>query len=151
MSSVSRHIGVHEPPSDVVGRHRAPAPTIRVESPQCDTTSDLFPLVVRRPAMISVSPEALAFVPPSVLVLEPDANVRHDYMGLLGGQFALTTVGSSDGAFAHLVRMRPAVVMTDVVLPDGDGIDVCRAAKSSENAPAVLIITADVERVPEAI
>ena len=101
--------------------------------------------------MISVSPEALAFVPPSVLVLEPDANVRHDYMGLLGGQFALTTVGSSDGAFAHLVSMRPAVVVTDVVLPDGDGIEVCRAAKSLENAPAVLITTADVERVPEAI
>ena len=100
--------------------------------------------------MISVSPEALAFVPPSVLVLEPDANVRHDYMGLLGGQFALTTVGSSDGVFAHLMRMRPAVVMTDVVLPDGDGIEVCRAAKSSEDAPAVLITTADVERVPEA-
>ena len=101
--------------------------------------------------MISVSPEVLAFAAPSLLVLEPDADLRHDYMGLLGGQFALTAVGSSDGAFAHLLRMRAAVVMTDIVLPDGDGIEVCRAAKSLENAPAVLITTADVERVPEAI
>jgi DNA-binding response OmpR family regulator len=101
--------------------------------------------------MISVAREALAFAPPSLLVLEPDAGARHEYMSLLGGQFAITAVESSDGAFAHLLRTPAAVVMMDVVLPDGDGIEVCRAAKSLENAPAVLITTADVERVPDAI
>ena len=101
--------------------------------------------------MISVSAQAVAFPPPSLLVLESDADARHEYMKVLGRQFAIMAVESFEGAVAYLARTSAAVVVTELVLPDGDGIEVCRAAKSLEKAPAVLITTADVDRVPDAL
>ena len=100
--------------------------------------------------MVSISPD-LPFDRPSLLVLEPDADARDKYVGLLSGQFAITAVGSCEGAFALLARTAPAVLLTDLSLPDGDGIEVCHAAKSLEAPPTVLVTTLHAQYAPDAI
>ena len=101
--------------------------------------------------MVAVSPSTPASPHPSVLLLEPDADTRHNYAQLLGNAFRVTAVDSSLGGLAHLVRTPPTVLVTDLILPDGDGLHICRTAKSATNAPAVLMTTSDVQRVPDAI
>lgn len=54
-------------------------------------------------------------------------------------------------ARAFLERTGVAVIVTDLDLPDGAAIDLCRAAKALPNAPSVLVTTAQVERVPDAL
>lgn len=100
--------------------------------------------------MVSISPDP-PFDRPSLLVLEPDSDARDEYVGLLSGQFAITAVGSCEGALALLARTAPAVLLTDLSLPDGDGIEVCRAAKSLEAPPTVLVTTFHAEYAPDAI
>ncbi len=54
------------------------------------------------------------------------------------------------GALAAVRRLRPAVVLLDVGLPDGEGTDVCRAMRDAGDWTPVLFVTArddEVERV----
>jgi DNA-binding response OmpR family regulator len=47
---------------------------------------------------------------------------------------------------------QPTLVITELMLPEGDGVALCRASKASAvNAPAVLAVTSVTERVPEAL
>ncbi len=93
------------------------------------------------------SPEATATPPPvapppdTVLVVddEPDARaslawlLRHDGLRVLeAGTAAEALVQAAAG---------PDVVILDVVLPDGDGFDVCRRLKAAPHAPPVLMLS----------
>jgi len=54
------------------------------------------------------------------------------------------------GALAAVRRLRPAAVLLDVGLPDGEGTDVCRAMRDAGDWTPVLFVTArddEVERV----
>ncbi|MDR7254743.1 DNA-binding response OmpR family regulator [Nocardioides sp. BE266] len=54
------------------------------------------------------------------------------------------------GALGAVRRLRPAVVLLDVGLPDGEGTDVCRAMRDASDWTPVLFVTArddEVERV----
>ena len=100
--------------------------------------------------MVSISRDP-PFDHPSLLLLEPDADARDEYVGVLSRQFAITAVSSCEEAFALLTRTAPAVLLTDLSLPDGDGIEVCRAAKSLEAPPTVLVTTFHAQYAPDAI
>jgi len=52
---------------------------------------------------------------------------------------AVTSVRTAADALAAPV---PDVVLLDVMLPDGSGLDVCRALKARDAAPHVLMISA---------
>jgi DNA-binding response OmpR family regulator len=54
------------------------------------------------------------------------------------------------GALAAVRRLRPAVVLLDVGLPDGEGTDVCRAMRDAGDWTPVLFVTArddEVDRI----
>jgi DNA-binding response OmpR family regulator len=54
-------------------------------------------------------------------------------------------------ATRQLLDVRPPIVITELVLPDGDGVEICRTAKALPRPPIVLVTTTASERVPAAL
>jgi len=61
------------------------------------------------------------------------------------------TVMSAVTARHFLQHARPALVIMDIDAGNGAAVEVCRQAKSLNPSPAVLVITAAPEKVPDAL
>jgi DNA-binding NtrC family response regulator len=78
----------------------------------------------------------------NVLVVEDEVGARGALVELvteLG--YAASAVGSVSEAREALARLAPDVCITDLGLPDGDGLDVVRAAKAEGRECAVVVLT----------
>jgi two-component system, NtrC family, response regulator AtoC len=78
----------------------------------------------------------------NVLVVEDEAGAREALVELvkeLG--YEATSAGSVAEASEAIARAAPDVCITDLGLPDGDGLDVVRAAKAAGRDCAVLVLT----------
>jgi len=85
---------------------------------------------------------------PRVLVVEDDADLTATYERLLRrfGYRVVLAATRRDGLV--LVAQEPLVlVISDVLLPDGDGLDVVRAATSAPNRTRAIVVTAQVSEV----
>lgn len=98
---------------------------------------------------IPISPVAPP-APAGVLLLDSDA-MTSKLAPMLRDNYRVTTSSSVAIARAFLARTIVDLIITDIQLPDGSAIDLCREAKALPNAPAVLVITDQVERVPDAL
>lgn len=81
----------------------------------------------------------------SVLMIEDDSRLAamvRDYLGQSG--FEVTLAATAEAGLAALDGAPPALVILDLMLPDMDGLEVCRRIKHSGAAvpPAVLMLTA---------
>jgi len=56
--------------------------------------------------------------------------------------FAVDTAGTAAEALARAAEVRPDLVLLDVMLPDGDGLDVCRRLRAAGSRAAVVFLTA---------
>jgi two-component system OmpR family response regulator len=66
-------------------------------------------------------------------------------------RFHVMLAGDLDGARAILQRApRPDLVLLNVVLPDGSGLDLCRELKRRPPAPPIVALTAAMDAVEEA-
>jgi len=73
------------------------------------------------------------------------------YAAVLRGSYRVATTGSWDAARQFLRRQAPGLVITELDLPGGDGVEICREAKRLTVPPQVLVTTVNAERVPEAL
>src|SRR3954447_3210673 len=83
--------------------------------------------------------------PQRVLIIDDHASFRAVTRELLERR-GFEVVGEADGARAGLdtvAAVTPDAVVLDVNLPDGNGIDVCRALTAFNPALAVLLVSAD--------
>ncbi len=77
-----------------------------------------------------------------VLVVEDETGAREALVELVQGMgYEAASAGSVADAGEALVRFAPDVCIADLGLPDGDGLDVVRAAKASGRDCAVLVLT----------
>ena len=80
--------------------------------------------------------------PDSVLLVEDDVRVRHELRG------ALTSAGLEVHEAADLAQARDvdaaamSVVLLDLGLPDGDGLDLCRSLREAGVATPIIVLTA---------
>jgi DNA-binding response OmpR family regulator len=65
--------------------------------------------------------------------------------------FRIVVTSSYDAAHRTISQTPPAVIVTELVLPDGSGMALCRAAKALPGGVIVLVTTKDATRVPDAI
>ena len=80
---------------------------------------------------------------PVVLVLEDEADLAATCARLLRRRgHRVVTVGSCAAALAALAETAPAVIVCDVVLPDGNGLDVVRAAAAMRPPVPAVVVTA---------
>ena len=85
--------------------------------------------------------------PPPIRVFLADDHeiVRRGVAALIDGQDDMEVVGEAATAAqarARILAVRPDVAVLDVRLPDGSGIDVCRAVKQAEPGIRCLMLTA---------
>jgi two-component system, NarL family, response regulator DevR len=80
-----------------------------------------------------------------VLLVDDHTLVRLGLRTLLNRFSHLEVVAEADtvaGALAETERLRPGVVLLDVQLPDGNGVDACRRIQQLSPETRVLILTA---------
>jgi DNA-binding response OmpR family regulator len=99
----------------------------------------------------SLSPGAVVVERPRLLVVDDSASAG-TYVPALRARYDITYVSTASQALSDIPRTSPRVVITELSLPDGDGVEVCRAVRAAMNrGAAILVTTAAVERVPAAI
>jgi CheY-like chemotaxis protein len=80
---------------------------------------------------------------PVILVLEDEPDLAATCARLLRRRgHTVITVGSRAAALEALAGSAPTVLVCDVVLPDGDGLDVVRVAAAMHPPVPALVITA---------
>jgi DNA-binding response OmpR family regulator len=89
-------------------------------------------------------------LPPEILLIDADANVA-PFIGALRDKYHVTTTSSGESALHQLTRLKPSLLITDLAVSEVSGTELCRAAKSIDPVPAVLVTTDQVELVPDAI
>jgi DNA-binding response OmpR family regulator len=70
---------------------------------------------------------------------------------VLRGSYRVATTPSLDVAKQFLRRQAPGLVITELDLPGGDGVEVCRESKRLTVPPPVLVTTVNADRVPDAL
>lgn len=81
--------------------------------------------------------------PPQALIVEDKDSLRAMLRHALEGHgYSVVEAADEDGARIELRAHRPAVVLTDLRLPQGDGFGVLRAAKELDPEISVIVMTA---------
>lgn len=77
-----------------------------------------------------------------VLVVDDEADFLATYERLLGRQgYEVVTATSREAGLAVLAGEPPHLVISDLRLPDGDGLDVVRAACAARAPVPVIVVT----------
>lgn len=79
---------------------------------------------------------------PHLLVVEDNDDLRLSLEGLLAPRFRVEAVASVGAARASLCRSMPAAILTDIMLPDGQGYDLLaavRLGRRMERIPVVVL------------
>ena len=79
---------------------------------------------------------------PSILVVEDELLTRRTLQELLQTEgFAVTTTGTIAEAMGEVNRNGYDLILLDLVLPDGDGLDACRRIRERHRMPIVILST----------
>jgi DNA-binding response OmpR family regulator len=96
------------------------------------------------------APSTSPLAPAEILFVDASDNVA-PYLGALRDKYRVTTAVTGESALQHLSRVKPSLVVTDLNVSEVSGVEVCRAAKSLDPIPAVLVTTDTVELVPDVL
>jgi DNA-binding response OmpR family regulator len=87
----------------------------------------------------------------TVLVVEDEVSIASFVsLYLKNAGYSVRTVGSGAEALAHAEAERPDLIVLDLMLPDVDGIEVCRRLRKGSDVP-ILMLTARDEDVDKII
>src|SRR5688572_2792790 len=79
---------------------------------------------------------------PAILVVEDDLLTRRTLQDLLQREgFGVTTVGTVAEALGEVNRRAYDLILLDLILPDGDGIDCCSRIRERHRMPIVILST----------
>ncbi|HET8773163.1 MAG TPA: response regulator transcription factor [Thermoanaerobaculia bacterium] len=81
-------------------------------------------------------------MPPAILVVEDELLVRRTLQDLLQAEgFAVTTAGTMTEALGEVNRRAYDLILLDLILPDGDGIECCGRIRERHRMPIVILST----------
>jgi two-component system KDP operon response regulator KdpE len=87
-----------------------------------------------------------ATAPATVLIVEDDdAVARALASSVRAAGYAATIAGTAAAATDALAAGPPDIVILDLVLPDGDGLDVCRGMRAWTRTPVIVVSAIDGE------
>ena len=73
-----------------------------------------------------------------------------EFFGRDGGFAVVGVAGTGVEAVERVQRLRPELVVTDVLLPEMDGLEATRRIKAGKGAPVVIVFTLEDSRVARA-
>jgi DNA-binding response OmpR family regulator len=86
----------------------------------------------------------------TILVVEDETSIASFVAAYLtNAGYSVRTAATAQGALAELAGEAPALVVLDLNLPDGDGVDLCRRIRKGSDVP-ILMLTArddDVDKI----
>ena len=83
-----------------------------------------------------------------ILVVEDDEAIGSSLKGVLEGEgYVADWRTTAADALRAAAAAPPDLVLLDLGLPDGDGIDVCRSLRSLPDSPAIVVLTARVDEM----
>ncbi|HEY5873540.1 MAG TPA: response regulator transcription factor [Gaiellaceae bacterium] len=89
--------------------------------------------------------------PHSVLVVEDETSIASFVAAYLrNAGYTVTTAASAQAALVQLAGEVPALVILDLNLPDGDGVELCRRIRKTSDVP-ILMLTARDEDIDKII
>ncbi len=89
--------------------------------------------------------------PHTILVVEDEASIASFVAAYLkNAGYSVRTASTAQAALADLAGDPPALVVLDLNLPDGDGVEVCRRIRRGSDVP-ILMLTARDEDVDKII
>lgn len=75
-----------------------------------------------------------------ILLVEDDPSIRElTEMGLQAAGFQVTTASNGRAGLERFRKERPDAVVLDIMLPELDGLDVCRLIRSESSVPVVML------------
>lgn len=81
----------------------------------------------------------------SILIVDDDKELC-DYMATeLQKKYIISTANSGNSAWQIILKKRPTIVVTDLIMADGDGYDLCRRIKANPETDhiAVIVLTSE--------
>lgn len=89
---------------------------------------------------------------PNVLVVDDDLEIRRLLGRYLAEQGFRVSAAGSRAEFEHMIENgRVDLVILDVTLPDGSGLDICRSLRSRDSKISIILVTALKEEVDRII
>ena len=89
--------------------------------------------------------------PSTILVVEDETSIASFVAAYLrNAGYAVTTAPTAQAALIHLAGESPALVILDLNLPDGDGVELCRRIRKTSDVP-ILMLTARDEDIDKII
>ncbi len=77
---------------------------------------------------------------PTILVVDDDAATRKMIdTALTASGFDVVAVATAAEALEEIDRSNPDVILLDLILPDGDGIDVCRQVREHSDVSIIMV------------
>ncbi len=87
-----------------------------------------------------------------VMIVDDEPNiVQLARMYLERDGFRVEMAGDGNSALISADRLRPALIILDIMLPGKDGLEVCRTLRAGNNPVAILMLTARDEDVDKII
>ncbi len=76
----------------------------------------------------------------TILLVEDDPSIREiTKLGLQDAGFTVDTAADGDDALVRFRHDKPDLVVLDVMLPNRDGLEVCRAIRATSAVPVVML------------
>ena len=81
---------------------------------------------------------------PCLLIVDDNADLLRFISSELEGEYAIITASDGAEALARIARRKPDVILSDLMMPGMDGIELCRRLKSDASTASIplLILTA---------
>jgi PAS domain S-box-containing protein len=79
---------------------------------------------------------------PHLLFVEDEATLREHLAERLSDEYVVDTAGNGNEALLAVMRAKPALVVTDIVMPDMDGVELLKTLRQTpgtRNIPVLLI------------
>jgi PAS domain S-box-containing protein len=77
---------------------------------------------------------------PRILLVEDEILVRGHLARVLSDEYIVDTAGNGREALESVMRASPALVVTDIVMPDFDGIELLKALRSTQRTQMIPVL-----------